>query len=63
MDGTEQRQFVNTLILLVRFIVVFNSNVSCLMLLVLHLIIHKLCNTIHSICYLYNLHAHIVKVH
>ena len=63
MDGTEQRQFVNTLILLVRFIVVFNSNVSCLMLLVLHLIIHKLCNTIHSICYLYNLLAHIVKVH
>ena len=40
MDGTEQKQFVNTLILLVRFIVVFNSNVSCLMLLVLHLIIH-----------------------
>ena len=40
MDGTEQKQFVNTFILLVRFIVVFNSNVSCLMLLVLHLIIH-----------------------
>ena len=40
MDGTEQRNFVNTLILLVRFIVGFNSNVSFLILLVLHLIIH-----------------------